>query len=175
MTDHDAASVGMGVTLQIWLLAALILVLALLEATCVYLAYHTLGEIPRLLYGLVVVTGNLGILMLAWRSRRAATVAALLLALAVVPYQGALTVRLHRVQAEAARIVSYAYEQRLMAGEFPADLTAYDFRDAAVRPFIQSYARNETDCGGFCLFYRVGTESTSHFYSPRNGWGYYPD
>ena len=53
--------------------------------------------------------------------------------------------------------------------------TAYDFRAAAVRPFIQSYARNETDCGGFCLFYRVGTESTSHSYSPRNGWGYYPD
>jgi len=45
-------------------------VLALLEAACVYLTYHTLGEIPRLLYGLVVVTGNLGILMLAWRSLR---------------------------------------------------------------------------------------------------------
>lgn len=29
--------------------------------------------------------------------------------------------------------------------------------------------------GGFVLFYRVGTENTSHSYAPEYGWGYYPD
>jgi len=175
VSDHTDVSRRTQTSFECRLLAVLILILALLEAASVIIAYHTLGEIPRLLYGLIVAAGNLGIVLLAWRSRQAAAVAALLLALAIVPYQATLTVRLHRVQAEAARIVAYAYEQRLQAGQFPADLSDYDFRDAVVRPFIQSYAHNETDCGGFCLFYRVGTESTSHSYSPRNGWGYYPD
>lgn len=175
MTEHAAAAPRSEMKLLIALLAVLIFVLALLEAASVYVAYHTLGEIPSLMYGLIVVAGNLGVLLLAWRSRRAAVVAALLLALAVVPYQVVLTVRLFRVQAEAARIVSHAYEERLRIGAYPADLTGYAFHDAAMRPFIQGYERNETDCGGFCLFYRVGTESTSHSYSPRNGWGYYPD
>lgn len=175
MPDRDASYLRTPALLDPWLLAALITVLALLEAASVSVAYHTLGESPCLLYGLIVVAGNLGVLLLARRNRRAAAIAALLLALAVVPYQAVLTVRLHRVQAEAAHIVTYAYQQRLQTGEFPADLTGYAFQDAAMRPFIQSYERNETDCGGFCLFYRVGTESTSHSYSPRNGWGYYPD
>lgn len=175
MRYDDKPTLRVHATLESWLLAALITVLAPLEAASVYVAYHTLGESPCLLYGLIVVAGNLGVLLLAWRSRRTAAVAALLLALAVVPYQAALAVRLHRVQAEAARIVSYAYEQRLRAGAYPVDLTGYAFQDTAMRPFIQGYECNETDCGGFCLFYRVGTESTSHSYSPRNGWGYYPD
>lgn len=175
MTDYDAPAKPARMRLEIWLLTALILVLALLEAACVTIAYHTLGEIPRFLYGLIVAAGNLGILLLAWRNRWAAAFAALLLALAIVPYQTVLAVRLCRVQAEAAHIVAYAYEQRLQAGQFPADLTGYTFGDAAMRPFIQGYQRDAAACGGFCLFYRVGTESTSHSYSPRNGWGYYPD
>lgn len=175
MTEHNAADLQTRAPLEPWLLAALILLLALLEAASVYAAYHTLGEIARLLYGLIAAAGNLGVLLLARRKRRAAALAALLLALAVVPYQAALAVRLHRVQGEAARIVAYAYEQRLQTGAYPADLTGYPFHDAAMRPFIQGYQRNEAECGGFCLFYRVGAESTSHSYSPRNGWGYYPD
>lgn len=175
MPDRDASHLRTPAPLEAWLLAALITVLALLEAASVYVAYHTLGANPCLLYGLIVVAGNLGVLLLARRSRRTAAVAALLLALAVVPYQSALAARLHRVQAEAARIVSYAYERRLRAGAYPADLAGYAFQDAAMRPFTQGYQRDEAECGGFCLLYRVGTESTSHSYSPRNGWGYYPD
>ena len=63
----------------------------------------------------------------------------------------------------------------MQTGEFPADLAQYAFRDAAMRPFIQAYQRNEAECGGFCLAYRVGTEATSHSFSPKDGWGYYPD
>lgn len=60
----------------------------------------------------------------------------------------------------------------MQTGEFPADLAQYQFHDAAMRLFIQLYRRDETVSSGFHPFYRVGTESTSHSYSPEDGGGY---
>ena len=72
MTEHAVAAPRSEMKLLIALLAVLIFVLALLEAASAYVAFHTLGEIPSLMYGLIVVAGNLGMLLLAWRSPRAA-------------------------------------------------------------------------------------------------------
>jgi hypothetical protein len=149
------------------------LVLVPLEIGCGFLAYETLGEVTSKLYFLAILL-NLGFIILAIWHPTLAAVAALVLALMIVPYQYVLRDRLIRVEVEAGRIVAYVYEERLAEGEYPADLSGYEFHDKAMRPYIQTYRPNE-EAGGFSLFFRVGTETTSHSYSPAWGWSYYPE
>jgi hypothetical protein len=156
-----------------WLLALLMLVLVPLEVACAYLAFETLGEVTSMLY-FIAVAVNLLFILLAIRRPGAAAVGAFVLGLVIIPYQAVLGQRLIRVQAEAARIVSYAYEERLESGEFPADLAGYVFHDPGTELYIQNYSLSD-EYGGFVLAYRVGTENTSHTYSPKDGWSYYPD
>lgn len=156
-----------------WIFGMLMVVLVPLEVACGLLAYETLGEITSALY--LIATGvNLLFVLLAIRHPTAAAAGALILGLLIIPYQAILGDRLVRVQGEAARIVGYAYEERLAEGGFPADLTDYAFHDPAMRPYIQSYRSDETG-GRFSLCFRVGTVSTSHCYTPELGWTYYPD
>lgn len=79
-----------------------------------------------------------------------------------------------RVQAEVTRIVAYAYETRAETDTFPNDLSAYTYRDPATAPFVQGYTLSENG-HHFMIHYRIGTESTSHWYDSSTGWGYYPD
>ncbi len=152
----------------------LMAILVPLELLCASLAFHTLGEVTSRFY-FILVGLNLAFVILALRRwTAAAAIGAVVLAMAVLPYQLMLGDRLLRVQAEAAQIVSYAYEQKIATGQYPADLRGYEFHDPEMKPLIQEYRRDGT-VGGFILAYRVGTESTSHLYSPQNGWTYYPD
>jgi hypothetical protein len=153
--------------------ALLMLVLVPVELACAYLAYETIGEISSMLYYFAVGL-NLVFIVVAIRFPRAAAVGAVLLGLAIVPYQLVLGDRLIRVQAEAAQIVGHVYEERLRTGQYPADLGAYEPLDPRMKAFIQRYERKDT-VGGFLLAYRVGTETTSHTYTPDGGWSYYPD
>ena len=155
------------------LFVLLMLVLLPLEIACAFLAYDTIGEVTSTLHFLAVGL-NLVFVVVAARHPRAAALGSLALALAIVPHQLTLGDRLIRVQGEASRIVAYAYEERLATGAFPTDLAAYEYHDPATQEYIQRYAADEA-AGGFFLAYRVGTENTSHTYTPENGWGYYPD
>lgn len=158
---------------EVLLFILLMGVLILVEILCARLAYETLGEVASGVYA-VAVGVNLIFILLAVRSRTAAALGAVALALLIVPYQVVLADRLVRVQVEAARIVAYVYEQRLKTGDYPTDLSDYIFDDSEMAPFIQEYQRDEAR-GGFRLAYRVGSEWTSHTYTPDDGWGYYPD
>lgn len=149
-------------------------VLIPLELFCAVLAYETIGEITSSLYVIGVIGLNLLFIVLAFRYRTVAALGVVVLALLVIPYQVVLGQRLLRVQAEVTHIVSYAYEQRIMSGEFPSDLSSYAFHDIAMEVYIQRYQIDQTH-EQFTVFYRVGTESTSHWYSSADGWGYYPD
>lgn len=149
------------------------LVLVPLEVLCAALAYETLGAVMSRVY-LLAVGINLLFILLAFRSRLAAASGVIILALVLIPYQLMLVDRLLRVQAEAARIVAYVYEQRLETGDYPSDLSGYAYKDTEMAQFVQEYRRDEVN-GGFRLAYRVGTEWTSHTYTPNDSWGYYPD
>ena len=113
-------------------------------------------------------------LLRALKSRLWPAVGAIVLAVVIIPYQLWLGARLLRVQSEAARIVTYAYEEHARTGAYPVDLSGYHYHDPSVRSFVQRYAAEDRH-GGFQLVYRVGTENTSHWYSPKDGWAYYPD
>ncbi|MBM4032696.1 MAG: hypothetical protein FJ291_13035 [Planctomycetes bacterium] len=158
---------------DILLFSLLIGVLVPLEVWCAFLTYETIGEVARVVY-FAALALNLPLIVLGVRYRLAAALAAFALGAAVIPYQLVLCSRLLRVQKEAASIVAHVYEERLKTGKYPADLRSYVFRDPGMKPYIQGYELTD-DGGGFLLTYRVGTESTSHWYHPKDGWGYYPD
>jgi hypothetical protein len=158
---------------ELLLFVGLLGLLVPLEVFCAYLAFETIGEIVSTLYFLAVGL-NLLFIVLAFRSRNLAALGVVLLALVIVPYQLYLGDRLVRVQAEASRIVTYVYVERIDAGEYPTSLANYEFHDPEMERFIQSY-RIEKEGSQFSLFYRVGTENTSHYYLSPTGWGYYPD
>ena len=158
---------------EVVLFLVLMLVLLPLEVGCGLLAYETIGEVSSRLL-LMAVGLNLIPLSVALRSRIVASLLALALALIMIPYQVHLGYRLWRVQMEASRIVAYVYDTRIASGEYPSDLADYPFRDPDMARFVQAY-RADPSNGGFYLTYRVGTPNTSHSYTPRHGWQYYPD
>jgi hypothetical protein len=145
-----------------------------LEFLCALLAYETLGEITSGIYFIGIIGINLLLIVLAFRYLTVSALGVVGLALLIIPYQIMLGNRLMRVQAETTRIVSFAYEQKAKSGTFPSDLSGYAFYDVEMKPYIQSYELGEVN-KQFTVFYRIGTESSSHSYSSKDGWGYYPD
>ncbi|RXK55049.1 hypothetical protein ESB00_03880 [Oleiharenicola lentus] len=144
-----------------------------LEALCAYLAFETIGEIVSLLY-FIAAALNLPLAVLAWKKPLIGAIACIVLAAAIVPYQLVLAKRLVDVQAEATRIVAFAYSTKGDTGSFPSDLRSYSFANPSVARFFQKYTRFRNS-DGFQLVYRIGTVSTSHWYSTEGGWGYAPD
>lgn len=155
-----------------WLILAL-LILVPLEIYCAEQAFETIGEITSAMYWVLVIAGNLFVVMLAFIHRQVAIGAAFLLALLIVPHQLLLIERHAAVRSEATRIVAYACETKKRTGAYPADLSQYEFANPSTREFIQAY--HPSDRTGFRVAYYVGTRSTSHWYSPAEGWCYYPD
>ncbi len=146
-----------------------------IELFCAVLAYETIGEIFSTLLIFVIIVLNIAFTAIAIRrSTVLAGLAVVLLALAIVPRQLGLGLRLWGIQNEASQIVGYVYEKKIDTGEFPADLSDYTFANPDVKDLIQSYERLN-DGADFMLLYYVGTETTSHWYSSETGWGYYPD
>ena len=164
---------GKPTNVEVFFFVVLVGILVPLELFCAYLAFETIGEVTSTLYFLAIGL-NLLFIVLAIRFRTLAALGVILLALAIIPYQLLLGHRLVRVQAEASRLVTYAYEERVDSGEFPRDLANYEFHDPEMEEYFQTY-RVEEDGSEFSLFYRVGTENTSHHYMSESGWGYYPD
>lgn len=152
----------------------LLSVLLPMEILCAFLAYETLGEIVSHLYLMAIVLWHVPLLVVALRRPAIATIGAIVLALLIIPYQMVLGHRLMQVQAETTQIVTYLYEQKAQTGTYPTDLSDYAFENAATEAYIQQYQPDETG-ETFTVFYWVGTETTSHWYSSETGWGYYPD
>jgi hypothetical protein len=159
---------------DLMLFVLLMCILVPVEVACALLSYHTLGETAPFWY-FAGIALNLVFAFIALANPRLAGMAAIVLALVIVPYQLVMGDRLLRLQAESARIVTFAYEEKAKTGKFPADLSAYQFADPEVKRFIQTYEAGPKVQGEFLLSYRVGSKSTSHWYSPATGWGYHPD
>jgi len=155
-----------------WLLLA---ALAVGEIACARLAYWTIGEIASGAMLFAVIVGNVMVIALALVGLpRAAAVAAVVLGLLVIPFQLYLGHRLLSVQKEADAIVAWAQEQKLKTGRYPADLSDYPWRNPSAKTFIQDYSARDNGTT-FHLSFFVGTEDTSHWYTPSGGWSYYPD
>jgi hypothetical protein len=153
--------------------ALLFLCFVPLEILSSFIAFETIGELVSMLYFFAVAI-NLPLAVLAWKKPLMGAIAGCVLATAIIPYQVVLASRLVDVQAEATRIVAFAYRSKADTGIFPSDLSSYSFANPRVARFFQEY-NHFRNPDGFQLVYRIGTESTSHWYSTKTGWGYYPD
>jgi len=97
----------------------------------------------------------------------------LLIGFIVVPYQLFLGNNLLALKEEAANITAYVYEQKIQTGNYPQNISNYDFAYPNTR---KNFNYNLDTDNQFSLYYYVGTKSTSHFYSSKTRkWGYYPD
>lgn len=141
-----------------------------LEIVCVGFVRETAGEIVSGLFGAVVIVGNLvvfaGILL-----RRPRLTALLLAALVLVtcPFPIYWKVRLNFLESEAKRIIAYAQTTKLRIGSYPPDLSGYQFQRAwTASRFTYSPAE-------FRLGWWVVQPGVSHWYTPKGGFGYYPD
>jgi hypothetical protein len=158
---------------------ALLAVLAALEWLCAIVAYETLGEVTSAMLMVAVLTNLLPVLLFALRVRAAAVFAALVIALAIVPYQVVLANRLRELEQESSEIVSWIDLQRLKTGRFPANLASYHFH----RPWLKEHFTDDLvdhpDGQGFNLRFYVGNRGTSHSFGATadkaGGWGYYAD
>lgn len=153
---------------------ALLAVLVLLEALSARLAYHTVGAVFSGLMYLAIALNLVPLVMYLAHRHLLATALALVLGLALVVPQVVFGERLYALQAEAARIVAYAYDTRAQTGAFPASLDGYTFADPGLAEHFHEYGTSEEQ-GGLYVSYWVSTPSTSHYYSVEHGWGYYPD
>jgi hypothetical protein len=142
------------------------------EAACAHLAYYTIGDVTSGLYWMTVLFGNLIIFPIAFASRRMATVALLLLALLIIPYQCFLGIRWWRVDREARRIVDYVVATHAASGQYPRDLRGYEFRDGGTADFFHYYVGGASPA---MLGYHIATRDTSHWWTPDFGWQYCDD
>lgn len=153
---------------------ALLGVLVLLEALSARLAYHTVGEVFSSLMFMAIALNLVPLVLYVARRHLLATELALVLGLALVVPQVVLGERLYALQAEASRVVAHAYDTRARTGAFPASLAGYTFADPRLAGHFAEYGTG-AEQGGLHFAYWVSTPATSHSYSAKHGWGYYPD
>jgi len=156
-----------GLILTLMLLAVLVPI----EFGCGLLAYHTIGEIAGWQFRLLLLLNLAFLAAFALGSRRFAILCILVLAVGIVPYSVMLGVRWWLIHQDAVAIVDFAERTRIETGEFPVDLTAYEFRHPSIEGYIHYRHERQT----FQVSYHIGTTSTSHWYDHGEQWQYYPD
>jgi hypothetical protein len=144
-----------------------------LELAAALLAFHTLSEIDSGLWRLAV-TLNLFFFIAYWlNARQLPWMGVICFALVLIPYQMLLGCQWVLIRRESQRIVAFVEAEEETTGQFPTDLTGYRFSYPRLAGRIH-YTRLRQP-GSFQVTYYVGTPSTSHWYTPEGGWGYYPD
>lgn len=153
------------------LLATLVLIPT--EIWCAQSALETQGEVKQaMLWALFwsnVIWGCLAI----W-SPRAALIALLAVALAIIPYQVFLLDRLTRLNSEMMHLVDARLRLRAEGKPIPTTLDDHMFSNPDVKRFIHGYGVSE-DGKDFSISYFVVQSGITHSYSSKTGWFYYPD
>jgi hypothetical protein len=145
-----------------------------------HLAYYTIGLIEEMAYWFAILVPGVSFVILGLfaKTRRLGYVWLLTLAALLVPYQIVLGARWYRLDAEARAIISYLKAYHAKHGAYPADLSGFTSqRPELGREFIYSTSPNGPGIPSpaFYLGYSIGSETTTHDYTPERGWFYYPD
>ncbi len=123
---------------------------------------------------LVAVIGNLlACAILITRSPRISMACVVVVSLMIIPHQLALGIQYMMITHEVKQVIEYADQSILNDGKPPADLSAYRFRFPSISHHIR-YTLNKKN-GGYGLSWYIGNRNASHWYSPHEGWRYYPD
>ncbi|MEZ5976485.1 MAG: hypothetical protein R3E96_17075 [Planctomycetota bacterium] len=142
-----------------------------LEAWCAHMAWYTLGEVMSGLYWMALLIGNLLAAVQLLYSRRFAVQIALFLGLAIVPWQLWLVYQHQRLR--GGRHGRLDLRAGAQYRGFPGDLHDYKPLHPGLAPHF--YLTDSAEHGGFYLDWYVGARTTKYWYSPADGWRYYPD
>lgn len=142
------------------------------EIACAELAWHTIGEVVSSLYVILIFFNIIPFLLGFTKFRRLAVGLALLCALLIIPYQVLLGYRWHLLRQETLSIVAHVNQVKKQTGEYPPNLSAYQF----LHPRLQHHITYEYyEPTNYSVYFYIGTPDTSHWYNSNSGWGYYPD
>ena len=147
-------------------------VLVALQDFAASFAYDTIGEVASAFLRFLTLLNVVPVFLWGFGLRKTAFALGLALTLIAVPEQMYLLGVWSRNHAEARRIIARLDAEHAKTGAYPADLAGYPFRPGVVKA---DFHYDLSDDRGYVLRYHVGSEGTSHDYSPKNGWFYYPD
>ena len=117
---------------------------------------------------------NVVFIIISIRSRILASLLTFILAMLIIPMQVYLGIKLYRLQVEAARVVTYAYEYKINNGQFPNNLSEYKFVDPDMKNFISLLLAGESKDVLVVNYWVISTD-IGYWYSSESGWNYYPD
>ncbi len=70
-------------------------------------------------------------------------------------------------------IIEYIYRYQKDKGEFPKNISKYEFKN---QKLTGNFSYNQNSKKSFGLHYYLGTKGTTHFYNHNvKKWEYYPD
>ena len=150
---------------------AVIAVSIALEAHAAQVSYYTIAEMASVALFCAILLNVVAVLVLAFGRGKTAEVLAVLLAALIVPEQILLQIGWNRRDSEARSVIAFVEATKKQTGTYPDDLSGYYFRHADLQGQIRS-TKNPTKIK--FVSYSVGSNSTTHDYSPAHGWFYYP-
>lgn len=71
------------------------------------------------------------------------------------------------------KFVRHAEKYKVEHGDYPATISDYKFSHEMTRSHIHMYGLN--DEGGFHIYYFLNHPGITYWYTPKNGYYYYPD
>lgn len=149
-----------------------LLTLVAIEIVVCYYAYYILGEVKQFFCFLILSLNILPFLLYYFKIKKIAFILGLTIGLLLIPYQSFLLVKWVPLKKESAQIIKYIYGYQKNNGEFPQNISHYEFKN----PNLIGYFTYNTSLSGFGLQYYIGTKGTTHFYYHNDGkWEYYPD
>lgn len=150
-----------------------ILLVLLFTGTEALLAHNTLyteGEVMQALYWLLVCV-NLPIIAVAFWKPRIGIWCAFLLGALLLPWQASENRKWAIIHEEVFAIINHVKTAKESEGIYPSNLDGYEYRQTWIRNHL-SYGTSE---GSYSLHYFMDDSSISYWYTPENGFGYYPD
>ncbi len=145
------------------------------EYVCALYAYESVSEIHSFLLQFIVIVGNgFFLLLLFVAPPRVVVFLQVVLALLIVPRICMHGVRHHMLAAESEQLIEFLEQHKQDNGEYPSDLSGYQFLHQSNKPHFQLYESSDF-YGGFRFLWYISNHGTSHTYCPKRGWSYYPD
>ena len=151
----------------------ILLILIALEIVGCYYAYYTLGEVKQFFWILILLLNIIPLLFYFFRRKKIALVIGLAIALLIIPYQTFLFFQWQELKRESSMIIEYIYRYQKDKGEFPKNISKYEFKN---QKLTGNFSYNQNSNKSFGLHYYLGTKGTTHFYNHNvKKWEYYPD
>lgn len=153
---------------------ALYISLFFLEVIFGITSFYTLGEINQIYFITLMLIINIISFLLIKLSQKLSLLVTSAFASLLVIIQVFYAYEYISINKEIKKIVSHLHNYHYENNKYPINLDNYTWTKKTSKDNIRYYHDN-FDCIEYCIEYNFTFSSTSHFYTPSQGWSYYPD